>query len=98
MEKPFIQELLNASLFRKITSAFSFLRKEKLNEKDLADAMRELDRGGLISALRKSKQNPDEVVEMTLIAFDESTKLARTRLENLGKQLVEHYKKQNASS
>lgn len=90
MKKEFFQILLNGIMFRKLTSALSFLKKEKLDAKDLESAVRELERTGIIDALKQTEQDPKELVEMSLIAFDESVKKARERYAGLLNQMANH--------
>ena len=80
-------------LFRKLTAALPFLKKEKLSEKELEEAVKNLNREGIIDALKSSGQDPQELADMVLVAFDESVKIARERYESLTKQVVEYLNK-----
>mgnify|MGYP001175559365 CR=1 FL=1 len=96
MKKEFIQELMNIMMFKKLTTVFSFLRKEKLETKDLEEAVKDLKRQGLYDAMKKSAQDPQEIADMALVAFDYSVKQARERYAASIKQMVEYYKTQNS--
>lgn len=81
MEK-FVQELLNTMMFKKLTTAFPVLRKKKLNGRDLEENWKTMVRSGLAEALKESNQDPEKIAEMALIAFDQSVKEARSRLQS----------------
>ncbi len=89
----FIQEVLNTMMFKKLTTVFPFLRKEKLTENDLKDAVKDLERQGLIDALKKGEQDPKELAEMALIAFDDASKKARERMVAALNQIADHIAK-----
>lgn len=80
MKKKFIQELVNTMMFKKLTTVFPMLKKEKLDENDVKSVLKDLSRDGLIDALKNSDQDPKELVGITLEAFDESVKKIRERL------------------
>jgi stress response protein SCP2 len=92
MKQEFIQSFLNSQMFRKLTTTFSFLKKESLDQKEMEDTIKELKRGGMWDALKDSGQDPQEIADMALIAFDESYKKARERYVAYSKQIVEHLK------
>lgn len=96
MKKEFIQQLMNILMFKKLTTTFSFLKKEKLDQKDFEDAVKDLKRQGIYDALKSSGQDPQEIADMALIAFDDSIKKARERYEASLKQMVEYYNKENS--
>ena len=82
MNRKFIQELVKATIFRKLTSAFPLLRKEKLDKKDLETSLKILEREGQLAALKSSNQDPQELADICLEAFDESVKTMRERLKS----------------
>lgn len=94
MKKVFFQELMNTMMLQKLTTVFPFLRKERLSEDDLKDRIRALKKDGLVEAIRKSGQDPEEIIEMTLVAFDEAVKKIRINLKSALDQTVEYMKKE----
>lgn len=82
MNKKFIQSLMNQTVFRKLTAAFPELKKEKLEDADLSRILKDLSKGGLLEALKESEQDPKELKEMVLAAFDENFNLLRKRLDS----------------
>jgi len=96
MNKKFFQQILNTMMFKKLTAAFSFLRKEKLEEKDLEEMLRIYKKEGYVDAIKESGQDPKEIADMALEAFDASVKKARERFENLLTQTADYMKKKIA--
>ena len=94
MNKKFIQEILNTMMFKKLTTVLPILKKEKLTEEDIKDSIKSLSKEGILSALKKSRQDPKELADMGLIAFDESVKLIRERYKTTLDQMVIELKKQ----
>lgn len=83
-------------MFKKLTTVFSFLRKERLQEKDLEEALKIYKKEGYFDALKNSGQDPKEIADMALLAFDESVKKARERFESSLNQMVEYVQKEVA--
>lgn len=94
MNKKFIQEVLNTMMFKKLTTVFPFLKKEKLTEEDVKDALKSLSRDGILSAIKNSEQDPQELADMGLVAFDESIKTIRERYKAGLDLMVAELKKQ----
>lgn len=97
MKKEFFQEILNNAVFKKLTTVFSFLRKDELTNKDLQEILKGLNQNGLINAIENSGQDPKELAEMTLIAFDKAVKDARERLLKTSDQMVKFIQKERFS-
>jgi hypothetical protein len=55
MKQEFIQSFLNSQMFRKLTTTFSFLKKESLDQKEMEDTIKELKRGGMWDAPRPTR-------------------------------------------
>ena len=94
MNKKFIQEVLNTMMFKKLTTTFAFLKKEKLTQEDFKDSLKSLSRDGILSAMKNSGQDPQELADMGLIAFDESIKTIRERYKAMLDLMVAELKKQ----
>lgn len=93
MKNEFLQQLANNVMFRKLTSAFPTLKKEKLTGSDIEESLKSLKREGMLDALKTSGQDPKEIAVLTLNAFDHSVKIMRERLESSIKQMSEEIMK-----
>jgi muramoyltetrapeptide carboxypeptidase LdcA involved in peptidoglycan recycling len=93
MQQPFVQEILNILLFKKIATSFPFLEKDKIEEEEMEKMLTSLEKEGILQAIIKSEQDPKELVEMALVAFDDATQKSRERLKSLLDQSAERISK-----
>jgi|GEM_PF-6917671 len=95
MDKKFIQNVLNTMMFKKLTTVFPLLKKEKIEDEETKQSLKAMEKDGILSALKDSDQDPQELADMAIEAFDHSLGKIRERFEIIMTLMVAEYKKQN---
>jgi len=88
MKTEFMQIIFNKIMLDRLTTSLSFLRKEKMSDEALEGAERSLKRNDIFNAFKNSCQDPEEIKQMALNAFDEATTKMRANLASVWDQII----------
>lgn len=81
MKNLFFKELISNALFRKMTNALPFLRKEELKNEDLEEIVKMMRKEGYFKALRVSGQDKEEIKQILIESFETASNRLKERFE-----------------
>ena len=84
---------MNTFVFDKLTTVFPFLRKEKTDQKDIDDLLRDLGKKGFLQGLKDSGEEPEKFATMTMAAFEDAVTKMRPRFKAALDLMVKEVKK-----
>lgn len=96
MKKEFIKAMVLAQLQKKLTAGFSQLRKDSLSEKDIEDFKKGLKQSGFLDALKETGQDPDEIKEIFIEAFNETIQALTKKVKDFSDVIFTEIKKEIA--
>ena len=94
MKQEFIQALINKSVEKAITTRFPLLKSDTPDPEEIKRSIKRLERDGMLSILKQTEQDPEELRQMLLKATDSALETFKARIVSITEAILTEVKKE----